>query len=57
MEEKSRSLATLQSMHEQQIKQLREELDKERGNLASLQSRFQGILVWRIDFDYIFHVM
>ncbi|XP_071691103.1 golgin candidate 4-like [Rutidosis leptorrhynchoides] len=41
LEERNRSLATLQSMHEQQIKQLRDELDKERVNLTSLQSRFQ----------------
>ncbi|PWA76846.1 golgin candidate 4 [Artemisia annua] len=41
LEEKSRSLATMQSMHEQQIKQLREELDKERATLASLQLRNQ----------------
>nr|XP_043628843.1 golgin candidate 4 isoform X1 [Erigeron canadensis] len=40
-EENSRSLSTLQSKHEQQIKQLREELDKERGELASLQIIFQ----------------
>ncbi|GKC78414.1 hypothetical protein Tco_1129188, partial [Tanacetum coccineum] len=33
--------ATMQSMHEQQIKQLREELDKERATLASLQLRNQ----------------
>ncbi|GJU88330.1 hypothetical protein Tco_1300753 [Tanacetum coccineum] len=41
LEEKSRSLATMQSMHEQQIKQLREELDKERAMLANLQLRNQ----------------
>ncbi|XP_024996164.1 golgin candidate 4 isoform X3 [Cynara cardunculus var. scolymus] len=41
LEEKSRSLAALQVTHEQQIKQLREELDKERGKLASLHFRFQ----------------
>lgn len=41
LEEKSRSLATLQATHEQQIKQLREELDKEREKLARLQFRFQ----------------
>ncbi|KAI3703184.1 hypothetical protein L1987_73082 [Smallanthus sonchifolius] len=41
LEEKNNSLAVLQATHEQQIKQLQDELDKERGKLASLQFRFQ----------------
>ncbi|KAK1418666.1 hypothetical protein QVD17_27811 [Tagetes erecta] len=41
LEERTNSLATLQATHEQQIKQLQDELDKERGKLASLQFRFQ----------------
>lgn len=41
LEEKSRSLAALQVTYEQQVKQMFQELDKERGKLASLQFRFQ----------------
>ncbi|KAI3829253.1 hypothetical protein L1987_03371 [Smallanthus sonchifolius] len=41
LEKKSNSLAALQATHEQQIKQLQAELDKEHGKLASLQFRFQ----------------
>lgn len=47
----------MQSMHEQQIKQLREELDKERATLASLQLRNQGILCENLICDYIIHVL
>lgn len=45
LEEKNKSLARLQLTHDQKIKGLQEELDKERGKLASLHFRFQGILV------------
>ncbi|KAL8238426.1 hypothetical protein R6Q59_024812 [Mikania micrantha] len=41
LEEKNNSLATLQSMHEQQVKEFQDELDIEREKLASLQFRFQ----------------
>ncbi|XP_023744614.1 golgin candidate 4 [Lactuca sativa] len=41
LEEKNKSLARLQLTHDQKIKGLQEELDKERGKLASLHFRFQ----------------
>ncbi|KAI3493451.1 hypothetical protein L1887_41841 [Cichorium endivia] len=41
LEEKNKSLERLQLTHDQKIKELQEELDKERGKLGTLQFRFQ----------------
>ncbi|KAL4561453.1 hypothetical protein LXL04_033619 [Taraxacum kok-saghyz] len=41
LEEKNKSLARLQLTHDQKVKELQEELDKERGKLGSLQFKFQ----------------
>lgn len=43
MEDKNRSLAVMQATHEAQVKQMVVELDKERGELASMQMKLQGI--------------
>lgn len=43
MEDKIRSFSVMQATHESQMKQVMADLDKERGKLATMQLRLQGM--------------
>lgn len=60
LEEKSRALAASQASHESEVKQLRMELDGERGNLENMKLRLEGISrflkIWSCYFIRILNV-